>query len=211
MGQKAGAGRIVGHIDGVAVDAVAGPHVKGWACQQGRPESLIVHIYANESAKEAAKGIFALTGNADLDEEPAVDTACQDTTGRKHRFDIPIPGSTLLQVHGMPLFVHGIRAVGNVENAAISGSGTTKLPDAPPVRHEPASYPHLAGRYTSLDAHPRVFDTREDLRDIARRTGKQGTHSSGRYAALADRVRRDLSARVDWQATYSGCDLEIYL
>jgi|CZKY01.1.fsa_nt_gi hypothetical protein len=48
FGQKAGSGRIVGHIDGVAVDPVAGPHIKGWACQQGRPESLTVHIYTNE-------------------------------------------------------------------------------------------------------------------------------------------------------------------
>jgi len=210
FGQKAGAGRIVGHIDGIAIDA-RGAHIRGWACQQGRPESLTVHIYANEGGNDAQKGIFALAGKADLDEEPGVDDACKDTIGRKHRFDIPLPGAILLKLHGMPLFVHGIRAVGNVENSAIAGSGAAKFPDAPPVRHEPTSYPHLAGHYVSLDAHPRVFDTREDLQDIARRAGKQGTYSSGRYAALADRVRRDLSAKVDWQATYSGCDLEIYL
>jgi hypothetical protein len=210
FGQKAGAGRIVGNIDRIVVDA-GGAHVRGWACQQGRPQSLTVHIYANEGGNDAAKGIFALAGKADLDEEPGVDEACKDTVGRKHRFDIPLPGAILLKFHGMPLFVHGIRVVGNVENAAIAGSGTTKFPDAPPIRQEPASYPHVAGHYTSLDSHPRVFDTREDLQDIARRTGRQGTYSSGRYAALADRVRRDLSAKVDWQATYSGCDLEIYL
>ena len=211
FGEKAGAGRIVGHIDGVAVEAAAGPHIRGWACQQGRPEPITVHIYANEGAKDAPKGIFALAGKADLDEEPGVDAACNDSTGRKHRFDIPLPGSILLKVHGMPLFVHGIRVVGNVENAAIAGSGTMRFPDAPPVRREPASYPRVAGHYTSLDAHPRVFDRREELQDIARRTGKPGTYSSGRYAALANRVRRDLGTKVDWQATYSGCDLEIYL
>jgi hypothetical protein len=211
FGQKAGTGRIIGHIDGIAVDAVAGPHIRGWACQQGRPESLTVHLYANEGAKDAPKGIFALAGKADLGEEPAVDAACKDMTGRKHRFDIPLSGAILLKVHNMPLFVHGIRVVGNVENAVIAGSGTTKFPDAPPLRREPASYPHLAGHYTNLGEHPRVFDTREELQDIARRASKPGTYSSGRYAALADLVRRDLSAKVDWQATYSGCDLEIYL
>jgi hypothetical protein len=210
FGLKAGAGRIVGHIDGIAIDA-RGAHIRGWVCQQGRPESLTVHIYANEGADDAPKGIFALAGKADLDEEPGVDEACKDTVGRKHRFDIPLPGAILLKLHGMPLFVHGIRVVGNVENSAIAGSGTTKFPDAPPVRHEPTSYPHLTGHYVSTDSHPRVFDTREELQDIARRTGKQETYSSGRYAALADRVRRDISAKVDWQATYSGCDLEIYL
>jgi len=204
------AGRIVGHIDGIAIDA-RGAHIRGWACQQGRPESLTVHIYANEGAGDAPKGIFALAGKADLDEEPGVDEACKDTTGRKHRFDVPLPGAILVKLHGMPLFVHGIRAVGNVENSAVAGSGTIKFPDAPPLRREPASYPHLTGRYASLDSHPRVFDTREELQDIARRSSKQGTYSSGRYVALADRVRRDRSAKVDWQATYSGCDLEIYL
>src|SRR5579864_9311484 len=28
------------------------------------------------------------------------------------------------------------------------------------LRRVPVSYPHLAGRYASLDVHPRVFDTR---------------------------------------------------
>jgi hypothetical protein len=69
----------------------------------------------------------------------------------------------------------------------------------------------VAGHYISLEVHPRVFDTREELPDIARRVGKPGAYSSGRYTALTDRVRRDLSAKVDWQATYSGCDLEIDL
>jgi hypothetical protein len=203
-------GPVVGHIDRVAVDT-AGAHVRGWACQQGRPESITIHIYAGASAYGTPKGIFAVAGKADLDEEPAVDTACQDTVGRKHRFDIAVPGAVLLKVHGMPMFVHGIRVINGVPNAAIAGSGTTRFPDAPPLRRAPASYPRLAGHYTSLDAHPRVFDTREELQDLAHRASTPGTYSSGRYAALADRVRRDMAAKVDWDATYSGCDMEIYL
>ncbi len=209
-GARSDVGRVVGHIDGIAV-AAGGPHVRGWACQQGRSESITVHIYASAGASEAPKGIFALAGKADLDEEPAVDAACRDTVGRKHRFDIPLPGALLVKLHGMHLFVHGIRVAGGVENATIAGSGTVKFPDAPPVRRAPASYPHVAGRYTSLDAHPRVFDTREELQDIARRANSPATFSSKQFSRLADRVRRDLAAKVDWQATYSGCDLEIYL
>lgn len=210
LAQNQGVGRIVGHIDGIAVDA-SGPHVRGWACQQGRTESITVHIYANGDVHEAAKGIFALAGKADLGEEPAVDASCRDTQGRKHRFDVPLPGAILLKLHGMPLFVHGIRVVDGVENAAIAGSGTTRFPDAPPIRREPASFPQLSGHYVGLDRHPRVFDTWEELQDIAQRANTPGTFSSGQYAALADRVRRDIAAHVDWQATYSGCDLEIYL
>jgi hypothetical protein len=210
LGQNPVVGRIIGHIDGIAADA-SGSHIRGWACQQGRSESIAVHIYANGDAHESAKGILALAGKADLGEESAVDAACKDAQGRKHRFDIPLPGAILVKLHDMPLFVHGIRVAGDVENAAIAGSGTTRFPDAPPVRRAPASYPHLAGRYTSLDAHPRVFDTREELQDIARRANSPETFTSKQFSALADRVRRDLSARIDWQATYSGCDLEIYL
>ena len=203
-------GPVIGHIDRVAVDT-AGAHVRGWACQQGRPESITIHIYADASAGGTPKGILAVAGKADLDEEPAVDTACRDTVGRKHRFDIPLPGAVLLKVQGMPMFVHGIRVVNGVENAAIAGSGATHFPDAPPVRHTAASYPRLAGHYASLDTHPRVFDTRDELQDLARRASVPGTYSSGRYAALADRVRRDMTSKVDWDATYSGCDMEIYL
>ena len=208
--QSPGVGRIVGHIDGIAVDT-GGPHVKGWACQQSRPESIAVHIYANGDGHEAAKSIFALAGKADLGEEPAVDAARRDTQGRKHRFDIPLPGAVLVKLHGMRLFVHGIRVVGSVENAAIAGSGSVSFPDAPPVRRAPATYPHLAGHHVSLAAHPRVFDTRDQLQDMARRANSPATFTSKQFTALADRVRRDLAAKVDWQATYAGCDLEIYL
>jgi hypothetical protein len=168
------AGRIIGHIDRVVVDT-GGAHVKGWACQQGRQESITVHIYANGGAYDAHNGTLVLAGKADLDEEPAVDKTCQDTVGRKHRFDIPLPGASLLKFHGMPLYIHGIRVVGNVENAAIAGSGTTRFPDAPPVRQKPSSYPRLSGHYTSLSTHPRVFDTQSELNDIL-------GHSSPRFS-----------------------------
>jgi len=75
--------------------------------------------------------------------------------------DIPLPGAILVKLHEMRFFVHGIRVVDNIENTAIAGSGKISFPDAPPVRRAPASYPHLAGHYAKLDAHPRVFDTRE--------------------------------------------------
>ena len=62
-----------------------------------------------------------------------------------------------------------------------------------------------------MEAHPRVFDAREELQEIARRANTPGSFSSNRYAGLADRVKRDGAAKVEWQGTYSGCDLEIYL
>lgn len=204
---QAADGRIVGHIDRIISDD-SGSHVRGWACQQGRPESINVHIFAGDSP---TKEHVVYSGHADLDNEPAVDKVCQDPSGHKHRFDIPLPGPTLVKYHGMPLIIHGIRVAGNVENAAIAGSRRFNFPDAPPIRQKPARYPRLAGHYQPLDSHPRVFDSRDDLEDIARRANIKDSFTAGRFAALAERVRRDIAAKVDWQATYSGCDLEIYL
>src|ERR1700732_1971890 len=98
--QTAETGRIVGHIDGVFVDD-GGAHVRGWACQQGRPESIDVHIYANNAPTETTKSILGVAGKADLDNEAAVDAVCNDSVGRKHRFDVPLPGAVLLDLHGM--------------------------------------------------------------------------------------------------------------
>ena len=209
-GQNPGVSRIVSNIDGIAVDA-AGSHIKGGASQQGRPEPITVHIYANDGGSDAAKGIFALVGRADLGDEPAVDAACEDTQVHKHRFDIPLPGAILVELHGMRLFVHGIRVVDNFENTAIEGSGKISFPDTPPVRRAPASYPHLAGRYARFDGHPGVFDTREEFQDIARRANSTATFTSKQFSTIAKRVGWDLAAHVEWQATYSGCDIEIYL
>jgi hypothetical protein len=208
--QTSETGRIIGHIDGVFVDD-GGAHVRGWACQQGRPESIGVHIYANNAPTEATKSILGVAGKADLDSEAAVDAVCKDTVGRQHRFDVPLPGAVLLNLHGMRLFVHGIRVVGTVENAAINGSGTVSFPDAPPVRKAPTSYPPVTGSYVSLKDHPRVFDTSADLQDIARRANTPGTFTAERFGGLAARVGQHLGAKVDWEATYAGCDVEIYL
>lgn len=203
-------GRIIGHIDRVIVDD-GGAHVRGWACQEGRSESIEVYLYSNASAYDEPKGRHAATGKADLDNEAAVDAECKDAQGHKHRFDIPISGATLIKVHGAKLFAHGIRVVGSGQNSAINGSGTFTFPDAPPVRRFPAVYARVAGEYRSMNAHPRVFNTHAELEDVARRAGRSGSYTAGRYRALAERVRRDMAAKVDWQSTYAGCDVEIYL
>jgi hypothetical protein len=46
---------------------------------------------------------------------------------------------------------------------------------------------------------------------MARRANAAGSFSARRFAALADWAKHELAANLDWDATYSGCDLEIYL
>jgi hypothetical protein len=205
------AGRIVGHVDGARYDT-NGAHVWGWACQQGRPESLVVHVYAESAAHGAINGTLVVAGKAELGNEPAVDQACHDAGGHKHRFDVPLPGALLAALRGQTIHVHGIRVAGSVENAAIAGSGTLVFPEAPPPRDTPASYPPLAGTYAITAPHPRVFVSREQLEAMAARIGKAGdSFSARRFAGLSNWVRRELVANLDWDATYSGCDMEIYL
>lgn len=203
-------GRVVGHVDGVRFD-VNGAHVWGWVCQQGRSESIAVHIYAEPSASDASKGTLVVVGKADRANEPAVNQACRDGSGHKHRFDVPIPTASLAAVQGQKIYVHGIRIANGVPNDAIAASGTLAFPAPPPLRDAPASYPPLAGVYRASPEHPRVFVSRGELADMARRTNTEGSFSARRFATLADWVKHELAANLDWDAAYSGCDLEVYL
>src|SRR4030095_8305775 len=84
-GQTSHAGRVVGFIDGFSYDG-GQFHVVGWACQQGNPASVEVHVYADRSAYDKPPGPFVTAGRADLDSAAAVGKACQDPRGGKHRF-----------------------------------------------------------------------------------------------------------------------------
>lgn len=125
VGQESHAGPIIGHIDGLRFE-LDGYLIWGWACQQGRKESIAVHLYADDSL------MFA--GQTGVDSESAVNRGCQDSQGGKHRFVIRIPGSALATYQGKKLSVYGIRIAGDVKNAALAGSGTITLP-------EPAVFP----------------------------------------------------------------------
>src|SRR5258708_31902068 len=119
-GQSSRVGRVVGYIDGISNDG--GQFlVSGWACQQGNPGSIDVHIYADRSAYDKLPGKFVTAGKADLQSEPAVSQACQDQKGGKHRFKIALSNQLLRTYHKRKLYAHGIAIVGNVENAAIAG------------------------------------------------------------------------------------------
>ena len=50
-----------------------------------------------------------------------------------------------------------------------------------------------------------------DLNDLASRVNSPGSFSAQSFARLAGLVKKDLAAPTDWDATYSGCDLDVYL
>ncbi|HEV8016710.1 MAG TPA: hypothetical protein VGP48_14320 [Stellaceae bacterium] len=204
------AGPIIGHIDAVRCDD-GGCHVSGWACQQGQSAPLDVHVYADDSAYDPTKGTLVVANKANLANEPAVDQACRDPEGRHHRFDVPLPGTALLTFHGHKLYVHGIRVAGAVPNVAVAGSGAAVFPAAPQPRDTPSSYPALAGAYRATAEHPRVFVTRGELTTLAQRSHRAGSFTAKRFAALAAWAKSALAAKLDWDESYAGCDMEIYL
>jgi hypothetical protein len=74
-----------------------------------------------------------------------------------------------------------------------------------------SAYPALSGTYTSSAQHPRVFTTQADLDDMVSRINSPASFSSRIFARLSNQIKADLAANVDWDAVYSGCDLDSYL
>src|SRR5262249_5435005 len=119
VAQNPRVGHIIGNIDGISHDGEQ-YFISGWACQKQRRESIDIHIYGNPSAGGATKRAFLTASQANFDSEPAVNLACNDEGGGKHRFFVALPFGYGAQSR---LFVHGIRILEGVPNEAIAGSG----------------------------------------------------------------------------------------
>jgi hypothetical protein len=195
-----GVGHIVGRIDGISQDGEQ-YFVSGFACQQGQKASILVHVFADDG-----KHSFVIAGKANLESDGSIGQACQDRQGGKHRFFISLPAG-----HGQErsLFVDGIRIVDGVANDAIAGSGTP-LARLPGVEVPGPALPPLQGSYRGLAAHPRVFTTGTELKELASRINRPGSYSMQRFDQLAGQIARDLAARNDWDATYGGCNFGAY-
>jgi hypothetical protein len=120
------AGSVIGVVDNIAYSSDGQHYLFGWACQQGNRGSIQVHLYAGQAA--AAGGADVMAGTADIANEPAVDHECQDADGGKHRLKIALPNQLLRAFQHKGIWAHGIALAGNVENAAIAGSGRFQFP-----------------------------------------------------------------------------------
>jgi hypothetical protein len=147
-------GQVTGVIDGVVFERDE-YYVHGWACQEGQRGSVDVHLYAGGPAGGKPPGAFVLGGPANLPNETAVDAECHDPTGGRHRFRLALPNQLLRSSQNKKLYAHGIAIAGNVENAAIAGSGKFKFP--------PPKWPADPRTPDFLDGPPEAaFDTRTD-------------------------------------------------
>ena len=152
--QNSRAGAVMGVIDGVAFEGDQ-YYVHGWACQEGNRGSIDVTISANRAMGGSSSETYVMSGTANLNNEPAVDRECRDADGGKHRFRTALPNQLLRTFHGKKLIVHGIALVGNVENAALAGSGRFAFP-APKWLPDPPTPDFLNGPPVA------AFDTRKD-------------------------------------------------
>jgi hypothetical protein len=147
-------GPVTGVIDDIRYEGDQ-YYIFGWACQQGNRGSIDVHIYASHAAGGRPAGTFVTAGRADLDDEPAVGRECHDANGGKHRFKIALPNQLLRTFQKKSLYAHGIALAGNVENAAIAGSGKFQFP-GPKWPPDPPTPDFLDGPPVA------AFDTKRD-------------------------------------------------
>jgi hypothetical protein len=153
-GQNSHAGPVTGVIDSVRFEGDQ-YYVFGWACQENSRGSIDVHIYANHAAGATPPGTFVTAGTANLQNEPAVDRECHDANGGKHRFKIALPNQLMRTFQKKKLYAHGIAIAGNVENAAIAGSGEFQFP-SPKWTPDPPTPDFLQGPPVA------AFDTKRD-------------------------------------------------
>jgi hypothetical protein len=145
---------VTGVIDGVTFEGDQ-YYVHGWACQQSNRGSISINIYANHAAGAKPAGTYVMADTANLENEPAVDRECRDANGGKHRFKTALPNQLLRTFQGKKLWIHGIALAGNVENAAIAGSGKFAFP-APKWPADPPTPALLDG------ARAVAFDTAKE-------------------------------------------------
>lgn len=204
-------GSVIGEIDGISHDGDQ-YFISGWACQQGRSESIQLHIYVDHSAYDKPQGELAVVGWANFDSEDSISRRCHDTGRGQHRFFVALPPGVERKAEDGKLYVHGIRVVNGVSNAAITGSGRRfRYLSSLAVPFSSRTVPALAGSYRHLEDHPRVFVTADELRDLASRINQGSSYSAQRFGGLTNQIKRDLAAKIDWNATYSGCDIDVYL
>jgi hypothetical protein len=132
-------------------------YVFGWACQQGNRGAIDITVFGDKAP--------VVIGKADMENEPAVDRACGDADGGKHRFKIELPNQLLRSFQGKALYVHGIADGGNVDTA-IGQSGKFRMP-APKWPPDPPTPDFLDGQRVAAFDSTRDGCDKDDIPDEA--------------------------------------------
>lgn len=115
---------VIGIIDGISNSAIL-----GWACQEGNPQSIDIHVYVGGPA---GQGTILKGFTANLSSERAVARAC-GTFGRNYRFEVPITAEEAMKHAEESIYIHGISSRGNRNNLLVR-SGEFKIPQLTPTK-----------------------------------------------------------------------------
>lgn len=116
--------KVIGWIDAVTASPDGVTTIYGWACDTGKSDSVIVHMYAGG---RAGSGTLVQAFKADQSSEPAVGNICEDNTNSPHRFTYRLPSELTERFVGQPLFFYGISTSGN-SNLMLNRSGEFSIP-----------------------------------------------------------------------------------
>lgn len=126
---EASLAQVKGHIDAPATQYTSDYKVKGWACQSGDSTPIRVHAYLGGPA---GSGQYFKQVTANISSETAVSNACA-STGRNHRFHLPISYDEARLHQGKALYLHGISTQGS-GNLLLNKSGSYTIPTPPDSR-----------------------------------------------------------------------------
>ena len=118
-----GSGNIKGFVDELKQEN-GEYYLRGWACAEGNPNSISIHIYADGQA-----GTGSWVGNvlANIESSLAITKACK-SDARHYRFKYKLLPEHLTDFSGKALYVHGISPGGRTSNDLLNNSGLHIIP-----------------------------------------------------------------------------------
>ncbi|MCB0392574.1 MAG: hypothetical protein KDD58_14895 [Bdellovibrionales bacterium] len=115
-------GDVKGYVDSV-VTINNKKYLKGWACEEGNPKSLTIHVYLGTTL--ANKTLFK-THTANMFHETGVSNECK-TSEAQHRFYVPLTDQEVNTHSGKKIYVYGIQQDSGTGNKLLVNSGTPTI------------------------------------------------------------------------------------
>lgn len=128
---------VSGYIDSVKQLNDGKVNIRGWACDIGLNESILVNLYLNGAS---GTGRLYNSYEANLHNEDAVSHAC-NTKSVNHRFEIVIPKNDAEKNKDKSIYIHAISKT-NGENLLIERSGQLTIPTSLVTKPEEPSFPN---------------------------------------------------------------------
>lgn len=141
---------VIGAIDGIVLEGDQ-YYIDGWACQKTATTPLRLHIYAGASAYDSPQGVYVASGSVQYAAEQSIKNQCASQA--LARFHVAISDAVLAANAGKKVYVHGLRVIGDVENSALTNSGSLSFP-APIAQNPRGCMPSIRTELTDRNTYP---------------------------------------------------------